>query len=122
MKKTDKKIDNSVREVLTEVCDIALKEVPGFQWITHFSNYGNFPESLSVVCIFDTDNDLSSVLSSKQDEDLRKLIQEKLGTVDIHIKNIEQHVTFDTEEACRNENGGKWHERFKGHKPGKLLH
>ena len=113
MKKTDKKIENSIREALTEVCEIALKDVAGFKWITHFANYSNFPGSLLVVCIFDTNNDLSSILSTHKDDYLRKLIEEKLNTVDIHIKNIRQHVSFDTEEACKNEHGGKWHERFR---------
>ncbi|MFT5450908.1 MAG: hypothetical protein ACI9N9_000388 [Enterobacterales bacterium] len=112
MKKTDKKIDNSVRDALTEVCEIALNEVAGFQWITHFANYKYFPDSLSVVCIFDTDNDLSNLLGSDKDDYLHKLIKEKLSTVGIHIKNISQQVSFDTEEACKNEHSGKWQERF----------
>ena len=39
MRKTDKKIDNNLRIVLTEVCEIALKEVTGFQWLTHLVDY-----------------------------------------------------------------------------------
>ena len=113
MKKTDKKIDNSVRDALTEVCEIALNEVTGFEWITHFINYNHFPESLLVVCIFDTNNDLSNVLSTHKDDYLHKLIKEKLSAVGIHIKNIRRQVSFDTEEACKNENRGKWPERFK---------
>lgn len=113
MKKTDKKIENSIRETLTEVCEIALEEVVGFKWLTHFSDYKNFPRSLSVVCIFNTNNDLSSAYSTHKDDYLRSLIKEKLSAVDIHIKDIRHQIRFDTEEACDNENGGKWHERFK---------
>ena len=98
MKKTDKKIDNSIRTALTEVCEIALNEVDGFQWITHLVNYKYFPESLSVVCVFGTDNDLSNILNTHQDDYLKKLIKERLGNVGIHIKNINRQVTFDTEE------------------------
>ena len=113
MKKTDKKIENTLRKALTEVCEVALDEVTGFKWITHFASYSYFPGSLSVVCIFDTDADLSNAYSSHKDDYLRSLIKENLSAVDIQIKDIRQHVKFDTEEACKKENGGKWHERFK---------
>ena len=113
MKKTDKKIENSLREALTEVCEVGLDDVAGFKWITHFANYSNFPGSLLVVCIFDTNNDLSNAYKAHSDDFLRSLIKEKLSAADIHIKDLRQQVNFDTEEACEIENGGKWHERFK---------
>jgi hypothetical protein len=109
MRKTDKKIDNALREVLTEVCDTALKNYDGFKWITHFANYNNFPGSLSVVCIYDTNEQLE-----KTDVNgLRILISEKLLSIDINIIDIRRHVNFDTEENCINENNGKWKERFR---------
>ena len=113
MKKTDKKIENAIREALTEVCEMALDEVPGFQWLTHLVNYSDFPGSLSVVCVFDTNNDLSSALANHKDDYLRNLIKEKLAAVGIEFKDTRRHVNFDTEEACKNENGGKWHERLR---------
>ena len=113
MKKSDKKIDNAVREALTEVCESALDDVPGFEWITHFVNYSHFPASLSVVCVFGTNIDLSDALAAHKDDYLRTLIREKLGAADIHIKDTRKQVSFDSEEACQNENGGKWHERFR---------
>jgi hypothetical protein len=113
MKKTDKKIENAIVKSLTEVCDVALKGIDGFEWITHFVNYGSVPQSLSVVCVFDTKASLSKVLSSGKDEELRQLIQQKLSTVNIHIKDIQKQVSFDTEEACKNVNGGNWDERFR---------
>lgn len=109
MRKSDKKIDNALREVLTEVCDIALENYDGFKWLTHFANYNNFPGSLSVVCIYDTNEQLE-----KTDVNgLRILINEKLLSIDINIKDIRRHVNFDTEENCNNENNGKWNERFR---------
>ncbi|MEH6591665.1 MAG: Fis family transcriptional regulator [Halioglobus sp.] len=112
MKKSAKKIDNAVRVALTNVCEVALVEVSGFQWITHFANYSTFPDSLSVVCVFDTNDDLSSALKARQDDYMRNLIKEKLGAANIYIKDIRRHVSFDTEEACKKDNDGKWHERF----------
>lgn len=99
MKKTDKKIENAIRESLTEVCEIALKDIDGFKWITHLVNYSNLPKSLSVVCIFDSDEAISSIVRSGQDEYLCLLIKQRLGAVNIHIKDTNKHVSFKTEES-----------------------
>jgi len=109
MRKTDKKIENALREVLTEVCDMALEKHDGFKWITHFASYRDFPGSLFIVCVFDTNEQLSKV----NDDDLRLIVKENLASIDIYVKDISQHVSFDTEENCEKENNGKWHERFK---------
>ena len=108
MRKTDKKIDNAIRSVLTEACDIALEQYVGFQWLTHFVNYNQFPESLSIDCVYDTNANLS-----KTNKDaLCILIKQKLLSVDINLKSIHQHIRFYTEENCLNEHNGKWKERF----------
>ena len=112
VKKAHKKIENVLRGALTEVCEVALHEVAGFKWLTHFVNYSKFPGSLSVVCVFDTKSDLANLLTTHKDAYLVSLIEEQLSAADIHVKNISGHVSFDTEEACRDEHGGKWHERF----------
>lgn len=109
MRKTDKKIDNSLREALTAACEVALVKYEGFEWLTHFANYQNFPGSLSVVCVFDR----NVHLSQSNLEGLSSIIKDKLASIDIDIKDIGQHVSFDTEENCEKENNGKWRERFK---------
>ncbi|BBB29497.1 Fis family transcriptional regulator [Neptunomonas japonica] len=99
MKKTDKKTENAIRIALTNVCDVALDEVPGFQWITHFVNYDNLPGSLIVVCVFATKSELSSALSAHHDDFLRTLITSKLRAANIQCKNSQQFVRFDSEET-----------------------
>ena len=109
MRKTDKKIDNALREALTEVCDLALEEYEGFTWLTHFASYDHFPDSLSIVCVFDTNEQLEKA----NDQSFRAAIKEKLASMNVRIKDIRQHVSFDTEENCKRENNGNWHERFR---------
>ncbi|TNF91702.1 MAG: hypothetical protein EP297_15270 [Gammaproteobacteria bacterium] len=113
MRKTDKKIDKKLRQALTEVCEIALENITGFKWLTHFANYNYFPGSLSIICVFETNTALSKARSIQEDNYLYRLVKEKLGSVGIEIQNVRQHVSFDTEEDCKMENGGKWHERFR---------
>ena len=45
LRKTDKKIENQLILVLTAVCETALKEIDGFQWLTHLVEYTDFPNS-----------------------------------------------------------------------------
>lgn len=112
MRKTDRKIDNQLRLVLTDVCEIALKEINGFQWLTHLVNYSNFPKSLKVVCVFDTNENLSYFMSKDSKKELTSLIQVKLDEVDVKVKNVTEHILYDTEENCEKEHNGKWADRL----------
>lgn len=113
MKKSDKKTENSIREALTAVCELALEDIAGFMWISHFVNYNDYPDSLLVVCVFDTDDALASVVSTHKDDYLRTLISEKLAAAGIPIGRLRQQVSFDTEQACNKQHEGKWHLRFR---------
>ncbi|MFT5033606.1 MAG: hypothetical protein ACI9OO_001539 [Bacteroidia bacterium] len=112
MKKSDRKTENIIREVLTLVCEEALEQVPGFKWLTHLVDYKHFPESLSVVCVFEKDSDLSSAINTQQDDYLRTLVLEGLDAVGVDVKNAQNRIRFDTEEACERINGGRWNERL----------
>ena len=112
MRKTDKKIDNQLRLVLTEACEIALKDIHGFQWLTHLVNYSNFPKSLKVVCVFDTNENLSYFMSKKTKIELDGLIQLKLSTINLAVNNATDHVFYDTEQNCDEEHQGKWVNRL----------
>ena len=39
---------------LTDACETAKGQIPGFVWLTHAVNYEAFPVSLKVVWVFDT--------------------------------------------------------------------
>ena len=99
MKKSDKKIEKAIREALTRVCEAALDTIDGFHWITHFVNYNNFPDSLVIVCVFDTDSSLMAAQQSEQGDYLRQLIQYELSSEDINIKKISSAVSFCTEDS-----------------------
>lgn len=101
-------MDKALVKALTEVCDIALKDYDGFEWVTHSVNYNNFPESLSVVCVFDTNEQLERTDLGG----IYTLINEKLLSIGIKLNDIRRHVDFDTEENCAVENNGNWKERF----------
>ncbi|WP_219703394.1 Fis family transcriptional regulator [Marinomonas lutimaris] len=112
MKKSDKKIDNALREALTNVCETALDSVEGFVWLTHLVNYNAFPNSLKIVCVFETDEALSKAIDAKQDEYFYQLISSELNAVSIRLNKLRQQVSFDSEEACERSHNGKWNERL----------
>ena len=95
-------------DALNGVCDIAQDQYQGFEWLTHFVNFDSFPDSLSIVCIYDTNENLSQ----SHTDDLLGLIKAKLAAVDININKIRKHVRFDTQENCEIEHKGKWNKRF----------
>ena len=111
MRKTDKKLDNQIRKALTVVCEIALEEVDGFQWLTHVVNYDKFPQSLVVTCVFDTIEAHRKAMNAGRDHYLVDLIQDELFALNIGIKG-ENLLRFDSEEACQIEHKGKWQHRL----------
>lgn len=113
MRKTDKKIDNTIRQALTNACEVALDRVEGFKWLTHLVNYNNYPESLAVICVFDSNSDLAKARTAQEDELLRVLIKENLVSAGIVLSDVRKQISFDTEEACAKEHAGKWAERFE---------
>lgn len=112
MKKSDKKTENTIRESLTEVCEMALENVSGFKWLTHCVNYNNFPDSLSIVCVFQSNDELLLARKNHMDNYLYKIIRETLERSDIKIPDIKKRILFDTEENCLIENNGNWNERL----------
>ena len=112
MRKSDKKLDNQLRLVLTDVCEQALKEIEGFEWLTHQVNYSDFPNSIKVVCVFDTNEHLNDYLASENKQHLMLLVQKEFNNLNIKIKNINKHVFYDTEENCAAQDNGNWAARL----------
>lgn len=112
MRKSDKKRDNALRKVLTHVCENALKDIPGFSWLTHMVNYDNFPESFRIVCIFDSNADLDNYLLSNNNDYLQSIIVSELSQMDVKLNSIKSQILFDTEENCTEQDNGNWARRL----------
>lgn len=112
MKKTIKKLENNLVQALTKACEEAKTHSHGFEWLTHTADYANFPGSLHIRCIYDTDSTLQNAQNLAQDIDIVKLIHSALLKAGILLKNPKRHVTFDTEQACDREHQGNWKKRI----------
>ncbi|KGJ90855.1 hypothetical protein [Colwellia psychrerythraea] len=112
LSKTNQKIDNNVCKALTIACETSLHDVAGFVWLTHRANYTNFPASLVITCVFNTDEEVTVMKAQQQDEVLRASIQKQLLKIGVVVKNIKLCVRFDSEEACLHQHRGQWPERL----------
>lgn len=96
MRKSDKKIDNQIRQALTQLCENHLKDLPGFCWITHTVNYQQFPQSLNVTCVFDDDDALSHFEQSDASIKTKARIINALNPLDIKQNILNQCIHFTT--------------------------
>lgn len=112
LSKTNQKIDNNICKALTIACESSLHEVTGFAWLTHRANYTNFPTSLVVTCIFETEAEIEKMTVQQQDKLLRNTIQKQLLKIGVVVKNIKHQIRFDSEESCLIQHQGEWHKRL----------
>lgn len=118
MTKTEKKLEQAITRALTEVCEIAKlgageQALRGFEWITHFVQYHDFPNSLLIVIVFGSSEERLSALDAGKDKYVYRLIDEKLKAENIHLKAIEKQVRFDSEESCDKQHAGNWQARYR---------
>lgn len=112
MRKSDKKIENQIRDVLTDVCEDTLKGYDGFLWVTHTVNFSSFPQSLKIVCVFDSNQDRTNFLEADGKQQVASVIQSAFNQGGIKLKNIDKHLSFDTQENCDRDHQGKWNLRL----------
>lgn len=94
MTKTQKKIDNNIRQALTAACEVFLEEVAGFEWLTHEVNYNNFPTSLIITCVFNTLESKSKAINNADTERMQGLIQAKLLNVGVRLGSPKKQIIF----------------------------
>jgi hypothetical protein len=105
MRKSDKKIENLLITSLKGACEDALGVYEGFEWLTHAVNYQKYPDSLLIICMFDTNENLSKTINKDNGDEFKALIAAKLLLGGIQLKDAGKHIKFDTEEALKNRSG-----------------
>ncbi|TFY86588.1 hypothetical protein DYL59_21885 [Pseudomonas kairouanensis] len=108
-KRDTTRIERNLVATLTEACETAKAEIPGFEWLTHTVNYDAFPASLRVIWVFDTQANKDHALASGQEARMRDLTALALTEADL---SASAPVYFDCEEACQLKHGGDWRLRL----------
>lgn len=111
--KTTQKLDNNICRALTIACENSLHKIAGFCWLTHRANYTSFPASLIVTCVFNTEEDIEKMKANDLAKGFKQDIQKQLLKIGVTLKNINQNIHFDSEEACEKHHQGQWNERLK---------
>ena len=117
MRKSDKKIDNQIRAILTDLCESYFETIDGFKWLTHIVNYSNFPSSFKIICIFEQKNDIEQFLSLTDTANISKnkvltILNDKLVGAGIKITKLDKLLKFDDEQSCLVEHNGNWANRL----------
>ncbi|HFG1610150.1 TPA: Fis family transcriptional regulator [Vibrio cholerae] len=99
MRKSDKKVDNLIREVLTDVCENTLKSYDGFLWVTHTVKYAAFPQSLEIVCVFESDQDRASFLAGENQKHVSTTIQNAFSRAGVQLKNASKHIRYNVQQS-----------------------
>ena len=108
-KRDTARLERSLIAALTDACETAKAEIPGFDWLTHTVNYAAFPASLRVIWVFNTQANKNHALASGQEARMRELTATALADVDLPASTP---VHFDSEEECHLKHGGDWRLRL----------
>ncbi len=111
-KRDSTRIERALVASLTDACETAKAEIPGFEWLTHTVNYANFPQSLIITWVFDTRANKDHALATGLDARLRELTATALHDAEIPPVSLQRCVHFDSEEACHTQHGGNWRLRL----------
>ena len=98
MRKSDKKVDNLIRDVLTEVCEDTLKGYDGFLWVAHTVEFSSFPQSLEIVCVFETNQDRANFLVGEGQQHVSTTIQKTFHKMGVQLKNAGKQISYDTQQ------------------------
>ncbi|NVD07995.1 Fis family transcriptional regulator [Vibrio sp. JPW-9-11-11] len=98
MRKSDKKVENLIREVLTEVCEESLKGYDGFLWVTHTVKFSSFPQSLEIICVFESNQDRANFLAGEGQPHISDAVQKAFNKVGVKLKNTSKHIRYETQQ------------------------
>lgn len=111
-KRDNARLERRLVATLTDACETAKAEIPGFDWLTHTVDYAAFPHSLRITWVFDTRANKDHALSTGADQRMRELTAAALLEADVAPMPMERCVRFDSEEECHAQHGGDWRRRL----------
>lgn len=98
-------IERELIRALTRACETAKAEIVGFQWLTHEVDYQQFPQSLVVTWMFDSEANKARALASTDAARMRELTQAAFEEVGISVAGIAAHIAFSVEQPARGKRG-----------------
>ncbi|WP_462380240.1 hypothetical protein [Pseudomonas sp. Marseille-QA0892] len=104
-------MERALARYLTQACEAAEAELVGFSWLTHEVDYARFPQSLQVTWIFETEAQ-KDAMRGEDVERIQALTGDALQQAGVDMMPLKAPVHLDSEEACRQIDGGDWSRRL----------
>ncbi|MFI8981776.1 hypothetical protein [Ectopseudomonas khazarica] len=98
-------VERELIRTLTDACETARSEILGFQWLTHAVDYAQFPQSLVVTWVFDSEASRARALASADKTRMLALTQAAFDEVGISVFSIAEHVAVMVEQPARGKRG-----------------
>jgi len=111
-KRDQTRMERQLSSCLREACEAAKAEIVGFSWLTHEVDYARFPESLQVTWIFATEAQRAQAIEEGHAARMQALTRAALAEAGIDMAALIAAVRFDSEEACKRNDGGDWQRRL----------
>ena len=111
-KRDQTRMERQLSSCLREACEAAKAEIVGFSWLTHEVDYTCFPESLQVTWIFATEAQRAQAIEEGHAARMQALTRAALAEAGIDMAALIAAVRFDSEEACKRNDGGDWQRRL----------
>jgi len=91
MQKTRKKNKNKMIKSLTEACEHAKVEIPGFKWFS-YEFEDKFPDDLVITCGFESKEVIEEYESNGEMVRLGQLLNKSLNDYGVKVKDIRNHL------------------------------
>ncbi|WP_438866038.1 hypothetical protein [Pseudomonas abieticivorans] len=113
-KRDQARLERRLVVALTQACETAKAELPGFDWLTHLVDYQAFPHSLRVVWVFDTQANQAQALATGLDARMRELTAQALGAAEVTLdaRQLARCVRVDSQQQCQAQQAGDWPARL----------
>ena len=112
LKRNEKKTESAIVKALNDVCETLKHKSDGFSWLTHFVDYSNFPQSLKLVFVFNTNQSLESAKNKATFQTIFQLTENRLKREGVSVNRIDKTVFFDTEENGADFNDANWCRKY----------
>ena len=112
MNKQDKKFEKELIKTLTQCCETFKEDIDGFTWLTHTLSFSNITQSIKVICVFESNNQLKQATENDELISISHTIENALKGLGITLKKATKHIKFDSEENCALSHDGNWQKRL----------
>ncbi len=98
MNKQDKQLEKQLIKKLTVNCEHFKESIQGFMWLTHTVNYAKLNQSIKIICVFYSHENIQVAEQNGDLSTIKQDIIHTLKSLSITPKKTEQHIVFDSEE------------------------